>query len=60
MDSKFACALNPNFEHVAATAYHHRNESLTLEHIATHDFHSFANMLEKAMTSQQDSIFKVP
>ena len=22
IDSKFACSLNPNFEHVAATAYH--------------------------------------
>ena len=51
---KFASKLNTNFEHVAATAYHYdfkrgemvQKDSLTLEHIGTHDFKSFCSMLE--------------
>lgn len=50
--------LHTNFEHVAATAYHYTQRgqglkpgTLTLEHISTHDFKSFSDMLEKALTS---------
>jgi hypothetical protein len=53
MSNSFVRKLNTNFEHVSATAYHYDNcsvdskkNTLTLEHISTHDFRSFCTMLE--------------
>lgn len=60
INNKFAEKLNSNFEHVAATAYHYGNECLTLEHIATHDFHSFVDMVQKSMYGSSEVMFKVP
>ena len=60
INNKFAEKLNSNFEHVAATAYHYGKEFLTLEHIATHDFQSFADMVEKSMSGSGETLFRVP
>ena len=61
MSYSFIKKLNTNFEHVSATAYHYdkgtdKKSSLTLEHISTHDFRSFCNMLESNNSRQ----FKLP
>ena len=54
---KFYDKLNTNYQQVAATVYHYKQSlntseeettknTLTLEHIATHDFENFCQVLE--------------
>ena len=62
--SKFANKLKANFQHVAATAYHYDyveqgRDVVTLEHVATHDFSSFFEVID--FDSKQSSYhFRVP
>ncbi len=71
ISQKFTKKLQGNFEHVAANAYHFqqrkndvtgklKSDTLTLEHISTHDFPNFAQMIEHVVESSTAPKFKIP
>ena len=70
MEKKIMTGLHTNFEHVAATAYHFdfksenlrlKNDTITLEHISTHDFKNFAGIIDRTIEKgAKTSVFKIP